>query len=365
VAVASIHQHRKRWRVKWRDEQGRQIVESYATKKDAEKAARTIEARTVLDGRPPVTVSPDALTLAKWWDRWEPGRQWRPSTRATHTVHWNRYIKPVFGRVRLEQITTADVRRWHRKLEARNLAPRTVATIHRTLSMALQGAVEDELLARNPARTAKLKRPVQIPPVALDTATVAALLAGVDQTTPALSTYARLLASTGLRRSEGTGLTWDRVDLDAGCLVVDRQLDYSAPNQPAWSPTKTSENRIVLLTPACVLLLREHRAAQPVVALKDALVFTRPNGSAWPRATLADAWRRAATKLAKDGTPLPDGARGWHTLRHTVGSRLLEAGIPPAEAAALLGHSVETLLATYTHVVDRAAADDRLRAALS
>jgi site-specific recombinase XerD len=52
-------------------------------------------------------------------------------------------------------------------------------------------------------------------------------------------------------------------------------------------------------------------------------------------------------------------------LRHSNASQLLEAGIPPAEVAAQLGHSVETLLATYTHVADRAAADARLRAALS
>src|SRR3954467_6119343 len=107
--MASVHQHRNRWRVKWRDEDGRQLVDSFATKAEAEKAARAVEARTVLDGRPPVTVAPDALTLAKWWDRWEPGRQWRASSRATHAVHWSKYIKPVFGRVPIENITTADI----------------------------------------------------------------------------------------------------------------------------------------------------------------------------------------------------------------------------------------------------------------
>jgi integrase len=351
--------------VKWRDEAGRALYESFSTKAEAEAAARAIDARTVLDGRPPLTVAPDALTLARWWDRWEPGRQWRPSTRSTHEVHWNRYIKPVFGKVPIEQITTADVRKWHRKLEQRGLAPRTVAAVHRTLSMALQGAVEDELLTRNPARAARLKRPTKTPPVALSPAELAAFLAAVDETTPALSAYARLLASTGVRRSEGAGLTWDRVDLDAGEMTIDRQLDYSASRLPAWCSTKTSDKRRVPLTDDTVAMLRDWKKTRPVVALRDALVFTRDDGTAWPRSTLQDAWRRAAKKLSSDGTPLPAGARGWHTLRHGVASRLLEAGVPPAEAAELLGHSAETLLATYTHVVDRRAADARLRAALS
>jgi len=36
--VASIQKHRKRWRVKWRDETGRVLYESFATEKLAEKA---------------------------------------------------------------------------------------------------------------------------------------------------------------------------------------------------------------------------------------------------------------------------------------------------------------------------------------
>jgi integrase len=363
--MASIQQHRNRWRVKWRDGDGRVLYESYATKPEAERARERVEAITVLDGRPPTVVDPDAMTLAKWWARWEPGREWRQSSRDTHAIHWRRYINPVFGRMPLEQITTADVRRWHRRLEAKGLAPRTVAAIHRTLSGVLQGAVEDELLARNPASAARLRKPAQTPPVALSPVEERALHGAIDETTPALGTFARFLAQTGLRRAEAVGLTWDRVDLDAGELTVDRQIDYSAPRLPAWSATKNNKTRRVPLTPATVELLRAHRAAQPVIGIKDALVFVKPDGRAWPPVTLQNAWHRAARALAADGTPLPDGARGWHTLRHTVASRLLEAGIPPAETAQLLGHTPATLLATYSHVTDRAAADARIRAALS
>jgi len=363
--MTSVRKHGNRWRIRWRDEQGRQLYDSFPTKAEADAAARAVEAHTVIDGRPPMAPSDGVLTLARWWERWEPGRQWRPSTRSTHAVHWNRYIGPVFGRVPLDQITTADVRRWHRRLEQKGLAPNTVAAVHRTLSMALQGAVEDELIGRNPARAARLHRPTQTPPVALDPSGLTQLLDAIDVTTPALGGYARLLASTGIRRAEGAGLTWDRVDLDAPAITIDRQLDYSAPTLPAWCPTKTSGHRRIPLTPATVELLRAERSAQAVRPLKDALVFTREDGSAWARSTLQDGWRRARDYLKREGTPLPEGARGWHTLRHTVASRLLEAGVPPAEAAAMLGHTPEQLLSTYAHVTDRGAADDRLRAALS
>ena len=189
--MASVQQHDPVARVKWHDETGRALYESFATKKDAERAARKVEARTLLDGAAPAVASDDTLTLAKWWDRWEPGRQWRDSSRSMHGVHWRKYLRPVFGRMPLDKITSADVRRFDRKLEDRGLSPAYIGGIHSTLSMILQGAVEDELLTRNPARGARLRRPPTEPPVALDPDTLARFFAAVDETTPALSTFAR------------------------------------------------------------------------------------------------------------------------------------------------------------------------------
>jgi integrase len=364
--MASIHQHGDRWRVHWRVD-GRQVRESFDTEAEARAAAKKIEARTVLDGVAPDVVDDSVLTLAKWWARWEPGRAWRTSTRETHRVHWQRHIEPVFGRVPIEAITTADVRKFHRALEARKLAPKTVASVHRTLSMALQGAVEDQLLTRNPARDAKLPRTPKYAPVALDVDTTNRLLDAVAEVAPKLDVYARLVGATGMRRAEAAGLTWDRVDVDVGVITVDRQLDYTIVDKSksaAFCPTKNSKTRRVLLTDATVAMLRAHRVAQVTVLGGGGLVFAQDDGAPWPRVTLQDAWRRAAKKLTDDGAPLPVSARGWHTLRHTVASRLLERGVPPAEVAALIGDSVEVLLSVYTHVTDRDAADKRLRAAL-
>src|SRR5438132_459725 len=94
--MASVQQHKSRYRVKWRVD-GQALYESFATKREAEDAARKIDARTVLDGAPPIAMGADTLTLARWWDRWEAGRAWRQSSRDTHASHYRRYIKPVFG----------------------------------------------------------------------------------------------------------------------------------------------------------------------------------------------------------------------------------------------------------------------------
>jgi integrase len=357
--MASVQRHKSRYRVKWHVD-GRAVYQSFATKSAAEDFARKVEARTVLDGRAPDIVDPNALTVARWWERWAPGRPWRPSTRESRTGHYRRYIKPVFGNVPLDVITTADVNRFHRTLERRGLAPLTVSSVHRTLSMLLQAAVDDELLARNPARTARLPRPPKTPPVALDAPTTAVFLDALD---PQLRIFAEFVHVTGTRRGEAAGLTWERVDLDNLMVTIDRQINYTATG---FAPTKTSETRRIPITETFAAKLRVHRMNQPVAVLDGTgFVFTQTDGRPWSRWRLTKAWVTTAEKLEKAGTPLPVGARGWHTLRHTTASKLLEAGVPVAEAAAMLGHSPEMLLRTYSHITDRAAADDRLRAALS
>lgn len=363
----SVQAHRGKWRVKWRVD-GRAVYQGgFDTEDAADEYAEKVYLRTKLDGQAPVVVADDddVLTLAKWWARWEPGRPWAQSSRNTHALHWKLYIKPVFGPVALDDITTADVQAWHRKLEKRGKSPGYIGGLHRTLSMALQGAVENGLLPTgNPARTAKLRKTTKVPKAALDVATTDALLAAFDARSPKLALYARFIAATGMRRAEAAGLTWDRLDLDKGTVLVDRQMDYAADTLPTWCEPKNRKIRTVLLTPSIVAALREHKAAQPVVAIGGrGLVFTQDDGSAWPVSSLTEGFGRVRKALDAEGVALPRRA-GWHVLRHTVGSRLLEAGVPPVEVAEMMGHSVEELLATYAHVTDRAAADARLRAAL-
>jgi hypothetical protein len=57
--------------------------------------------------------------------------------------------------------------------------------------------------------------------------------------------------------------------------------------------------------------------------------------------------------VRKDWKPLLKSAeakyRKFHTLRHTHASRLLAAGVDPAEVARRIGDSIETLMRSYAH----------------
>ena len=291
------------------------------------------------------------------------GREWARSTRQCQQSRWKTYINPVFGRVPIDRITTADIRKWHRKLEARGLAPRYIVAIHLCLSAVLQGAVEDELIVRNPGPAAKLRRTPKTLPVALDRDETAAFIDAVAATTPRLAPYARFVAATGLRRAEAAGVTWDRIDLDTGTLTVDRQLDYTAPVQPpAWCPTKTAKTRRVLLTDTTVATLREHRRPLGRPTLGVGVHEQRsPVGQQSVSRRLAPR-RRPSRRVGQSATGrCPRLARVAPHRRVTAP----RGRCPTRRSCRDARPHPAQLLTTYAHVVDRSAADALIRAVLT
>lgn len=361
--MAYYRRRGNRWQLRWRTAEGRYTSESFATEAEAKAAQARFAATKVLHGSTPVTTRPGGtVTVAQWWSRWEPGQQWRTSTRNAHAAHWRRWVEPAFGRMPVAAVTVDQLERWHRRLEAAGLAPATVASVHRTFALALAGAERSRVIDRNPAAlTRPLSRRPLAPQVMLDDEGLAELVEVLD---PRLRAFARVCALAGLRRAEAAGLTWDRVDLDGLRVTVDRQLDFDATRDagaPCWSPTKTGEVRVVPIPADLAAELRAHRST---FGIGDAqLVFTDRRGHGWNPTRLGEVWRAARDQLAANGTPLPASARGWHCLRHGYASRLLVAGVPLAEVAQVLGHADPTTTArTYAHVVDQTAAHDRVRA---
>lgn len=65
---------------------------------------------------------------------------------------------------------------------------------------------------------------------------------------------------------------------------------------------------------------------------------------------LSRVWRTARDEVADGTWPEARLARPY-ALRHSAASIWLDAGVPPAEVARRLGHSVQTLLSTYASVI--------------
>ena len=125
---------------------------------------------------------------------------------------------------------------------------------------------------------------------------------------------------------------WGRVE------VTEADISFDEPGEPKTGP------RSVPIPPVLVTMLSEW-IEQNDLTDPDRLLFrtrndTRPSGSNWIRA-----WHRALETVGQKPLRVYD-------CRHAAATTWLRAGMPLAETARRLGHSVETLVSTYVGALD-------------
>lgn len=356
----------------WRDHDGRQRSKSFERKGDAQKHLATVEA-DLLRG---TYVDPRSgrVTLAEYAEDWMSKQQWRHATRTLADSHMRNHIGPALGSRSLVSITRTDVQGFVKSLSSGEnaLSPKTVDAIYRRLVSIFEAAVYDRKIARSPAvkiTLPKINKTVADSVVALDLDDVYRI---ADAAPPWLTAFVWTIATAGLRPGEAAGLTFERVDFMRREIHVDRQLTTivrDASETPVGetrttavlAPTKTESSvRRIPIADSLVVELSRHLAEIEPCPFEDGatLLFTNSKGAPLRRNTMGDAWNRIRNKL-----DLPPAARGWHSLRHTYASWLIEAGLSVKTVQARLGHASATeTLEVYSHLWPDS--DDDTRAAI-
>jgi integrase len=144
-----------------------------------------------------------------------------------------------------------------------------------------------------------------------------------ESRSPNLYPIVVLALSTGMRRGEILGLTWDRVDLKHGRLTI--------------TDTKNGEIRAIPVTGAALDLLKERAKKKKK---KINLVFPDRSGKA--PAKFRDSWLSALERAEIEDFR-------FHDLRHTAASYLAMSGATLAEIAEILGHKTLQMVKRYSH----------------
>lgn len=326
---------------------------SYDRKKDATVAL----AKLVTDVNQGKYVEPTKETFGVYLTRWLPtirstvrANTWE-SYRSTVETH----LIPHLGDRLLTQLDRRtfstlydELGRTGRKDGKGGLSSRSVRMVHVVGHKALDDAVMDGLLFRNPTEHAEVPQKVRSATPSWPATQVRQFL---DATTEhRLHGVFFVLANTGMRRSEALGLHWADVNLEAGTLAVRTVVSLDRYRPYLAEPKTPKSRRVVALDPETVRALKSQRARQAEDRLAageawtdNGLVFADQAGGLLNPQAVSGTFDRL---VAKTGLP----AIGLHGLRHSHASMGLAAGVPLVLMSERLGHhSVALTGDVYSH----------------
>lgn len=299
----------------------------------------------------------------------------QPSTWHSYRRYLETHVIPRIGGLPIGDVTGATLSQLYSELaddgarrdgKPGGLSPRTVAYIATILSAAFGDAVDDGLLATNPAQRARRRRndDASKPEIRTwDAATVANFLERLNG-----DRYREpfaFLVTTGMRRGEALGLRWSDLDLEAGRASIRQTVTAIAHKVHVAPRTKTGKGRAVDLDAGTVAELRAHRAGQAreMLALglrpgPGTLVFCHPEGRPYHPERFSREFDRRVARLG-----IEPRIR-LHDLRHTWATLALQAGVQIKVVSERLGHSkISTTADLYQHVTPTMGAEAAERVA--
>ena len=336
------------------DDKGLPITKNVLAKTKSDCIAKLKALRDSIQAPAPEQPKPGIL-LGDWLDLWYQTYKksnLRPNTQMSYERRIYQHIIPALGSIQIDQLTTNDIQQFYIRLKqggrllrtelyGEGLSDQTLRGIHTTLHSALDRAVSEKLLFRNPADGCRLPSAKAREMQVLSPEEIQRLLIQAKED----SCFELLLLelSTGLRRGEICALQWDDLNLRTGELRVQRQV-HRVRGELVVSPPKTKAgNRSVILPTPVLMVLKEYRKSVssrwifPSPVNKDS-----PRDPAAIRKRLQTVLKRAECKKIR-----------FHDLRHTFSTAALEHGMDVKTLSTIIGHvSSSTTLNVYAHVTD-------------
>ena len=347
--------HGTRWYFKTRGREGSQITRrGFLSEKAAANARRHI-VEQVACGQ----TSYMQETFAEYWERWLRRRRHHlaAASVAAYAVDARTRLLPVLGETRLAAIQTAHVRGLFEDLaervQADEIAGKTVNNTLTTLTVCLNDAVKDGLIATNPAIGVPRFRRTHIERDYLRLHEIPIYL---DSCSPEYEPLAALLIGTGARISEALAIRPSDLELDTngGLVTVARALRQDG----TVGSTKSRRPRAVEIGPRLAHRLQNHLAerqhthsdaddAGPLFIAPRQARHAHTNARSTGNQILQPPARWTVSKWHAD--TLQDAAlrhMPLHSLRHTAAAAWLAADNSLLYVQQQLGHRD---LATTSH----------------
>jgi len=295
------------------------------------------------------------MTLGEWLDVWLEKymrNTIRPSTFDSYKHMADDYIKPNLGNKTIAFVTTNDIQKMYVKLKkegrknnhptlGKTLSDSTVARIHGMLHTAMDDAVKEHLIPKNPTLGTNPPKK-QKPEIQILNETQYQIFMDAIKDDPIWHDLFFTEIKTGLRRGEICGLKWTDFDEENGKLCIKRSVSKVTKAKIVEGETKTATGkRIIYLAPSVIKVLMERKAKS-----KSEWIFENPLDASRP-VSPESVYNRMKVILKKADLP---NIR-FHDLRHTFATHALTSGVDAKTLSGILGHTNASFtLDIYTHV---------------
>lgn len=295
--------------------------------------------------------------LDEWFGRFVEGKLAANTVRG-YKVNIKNHIIPSLGWIPLQQLSTRDIQNFYdEKLkdiddeDSEGLSGKSIIYIHRNLCKALDYAVKERYIIRNPAKDVELPSPGKFTGMVFDQKTLMQLLAAVRDTQMELPIALSGLA--GLRRGEAAGLQWSDVDIENGIITIRKQRTAGSKDTRR-SKVKTLESyRSIKITRALLEILQRHKNIQEQNKLMlgdeyqdNGFVCCEPDGSVLDPSNFS---KRFSNILKNNQLPIIR----YHDLRHSFATNMIRLGVPINTVSKMMGHSTPVVtLTVYAHVLN-------------
>lgn len=284
------------------------------------------------------------------------------------------HINPAIGNMRLSSISPEVLQRFINDKHRAGFARKTLTIFHSVLNNSFRQAVYPyKLIKENPMQYVKLPREERKKQTKSDLKIITLQqvqdilnFIGKDNT---FYIPFQIGFHTGLRRGEVSALEWDRIDLVNGTLEVDQAMTRKEGEWIVGPPKNNSSYRKMKIGSTLVNILKEHKLQQKKNKLKYGehykknelkykpskheeyikegnFVCTKENGEVVSPNSLKWSCSNIQKKLGI--------GFGYHSLRHTHATLLLERGAPIKDVQQRLGHARASItIDTYLHLTEK------------
>lgn len=329
----SIEKFKGRYRVRWRDETGRQRAKSFPFMAEAKSFEHRLHAGLLVKGELPPRRGSTFRELAERWFT-ECVILKSPGTGYQYRRFLDAHLIPRWGDIPTDELTFGHATALRAELlTTKGLRPISVNSVLTVARKIFEDAIAWDLIERNPL--SRLKR-LEVPDRQFDywlPDERDRYLAYCRTADPEFHDLVAVAVHTGLRLGELLGLNWDAVDGPRQVLIVRRSRCQHS--RELREQTKTKRIREV---PMNRLIVRILEARRGLGKAGDQAVFGPQNA----RSTSGKhrlLCKRAGVKPIR-----------FHDLRHTFASLMAMAGVDLALLRELLGHSSYTQTLRYAHL---------------